>query len=205
MAAPSAQKPKNLSRHLINFDKRSSTAMRPIVSDILTLVQYVSVLKQNPERFKPKSCPHCFALSLYNHGHYDRKADRDNPSNATLNPIAICRFFCPRCKRTCSTLPECIPPRRWYLWTMQQYCLLAILSGCSLRKVEQQSLPHRSTLRRWFARLSEKFTSYSFHLKSHYPILGRCQDISDFWQQVMEQLGLSKSMLMLNLLGEIMP
>ena len=105
--------------------------MHRIVNAIATLQAHLEKWAHTPQDYRPKQCPHCGLAGLWGHGHYDRKADRDP---GTLNPIPIPRFFCRGCRRTCSRLPSCIAPRRWYLWSVQQAVLLCLLSGISLEE-----------------------------------------------------------------------
>ena len=100
-----------------------------IVKNILTFTDYLIQLDINSEQFRPDRCPHCGLNKLWIHGSYSRKADRESPPEKTLNMIPICHYFCNGCKRTCSTFPECIPPRRWYLWHIQQAAILSVLMG----------------------------------------------------------------------------
>lgn len=103
--------------------------MRPIIKAIKTLSHYLSCLKENAKRFKPEQCIHCGAGCLWSHGFYERKPDRPSGNGPTLNPIPILRFYCKLCRRTCSVLPEAIPPRRWYLWSIQQAVIISVLMG----------------------------------------------------------------------------
>ncbi|MBK9442558.1 MAG: hypothetical protein IPN53_15175 [Comamonadaceae bacterium] len=36
------------------------------------------------------------------------------PSAKGCNPVPILRYLCNACKHTCSRLPACIAPRRWF-------------------------------------------------------------------------------------------
>jgi hypothetical protein len=111
------------------------SAMREIIANIHSLAQHLKMMLQDPEHYKPGCCPHCGLDILWNHGVYLRKSDRLNPPSQSLNLIPIPRFYCDGCKRTCSVLPECIPPRRWYLWATQQMVLSLVLLGISYRKI----------------------------------------------------------------------
>ena len=179
--------------------------MRQIVSEICTLMQHIIELKNNSERYRPDSCCHCGHLKLRRHGYYPRKADRENPVGTNLNPVLITRFYCAACKKTCSVLPECIPPRRWYLWHIQQACLLLIFGGKSLHQVAKKALPSRWTISRWRKRLKEQFELHSFQLKSCFPTLGYYNLFERFWKNCLEKLSLAKAMLTLNNLGNNVP
>lgn len=179
--------------------------MRNIVSNICTLMQHIIELNKNPDTYRPDSCCYCGHNKLRRHGYYPRKADRENAAEESLNPIMIPRFYCSSCKRTCSVLPECIPPRRWYLWCMQQACLLLTLSGKSLRQVEKQTLPSRWTISRWANRLKEQFDLHSLHLKSCFSELGYYSLFERFWKNCLEKISLAKAMLVLNELGVAIP
>lgn len=179
--------------------------MRQIVSDICTLMQHIIELNKNVDNYRPDSCCYCGHHKLRRHGYYPRKADRENPTENNLNPIMIPRFYCSVCKRTCSVLPECIPPRRWYPWCIQQACLLLILGNKSLRQVEKQTLPSRWTIGRWINRLKEQFGLYSFHLKSCFSELGYCNLFERFWKNCLDKISLAKAMLILNNMGVAIP
>ncbi|MHA2039258.1 MAG: transposase [Promethearchaeota archaeon] len=179
--------------------------MRQIISDICTLMQHLSELSNNAERYRPHGCCYCGHLKPRKHGHYPRKADRESTAENSLNPIMIPRFYCSCCKRTFSVLPECIPPRRWYLWHIQQACLLLVLGGRSLRQVAKQTLPSRWTVSRWVNRLKAQFKLHSFKLKSNFSELGYCNLFERFWKNCLDKLSLAKAMLALNKLDVIIP
>ncbi len=101
--------------------------MHRIVSGITTLNQHVETLFHTPEVYRPHACPHCGMNSLWRHGCYHRKADRGSPICNKLNPVPIPRFCCPGCRHTCSRLPACIAPRRWYGWEILAKDLSAVV------------------------------------------------------------------------------
>ena len=103
--------------------------MNRILRTITTLDQHFDEIANGGGAYRPANCPHCQAAGLWHHGCYHRKADR---SEARRNPVAILRFLCNACLRTCSRLPACIAPRRWYDWAMQQVVLLLLLAGVSV-------------------------------------------------------------------------
>jgi len=145
--------------------------MRNIVPDILNLAQHLKILKEEPKRYHPAHCEYCGHLILWSHGYYSRKSDREHALAESLNPILIPRFFCPHCKKTCSVLPECIPPRRWYLWMTQQLILLQLLLKNSFNATHQSQTPpfrpSRSTIKRWWHRLQEQFQQQRDALCAH--------------------------------------
>lgn len=157
------------------------------------------------ERYRPNNCPHCNSKAPRCHGVYFRKSDRENAGNKNLNPIAIPRFYCAKCKRTCSVLPECIPPRRWYLWCMQQACILFYFGKSSFRYIAKNNLPSRWTISRWIRNLKKQFAIHSFYLKSYFSELGIFNDFERFWKNCLEKLTLSKLMLLLNNSGVVIP
>ena len=110
---------------------RNVYLIRPTIINMISLAKYCDIFKFKSiaKQFRPKFCPHCGHNKLWPHGTYDRKADRSNSAEPTLNPIKISRYICCKCHRTCSQLPECIPPRRWYLWSIQQTAILLVLMG----------------------------------------------------------------------------
>lgn len=179
--------------------------MALIVPAILSLVEHIKTLQSNPEAYRPEQCPHCGKAGLWCHGYYFRQADRDNPSQESLNPVPIPRFRCPHCEQTCSVLPECIPPRRWYLWAVQQSVFTLLLAGCSIRHISEQVPPRRRTIQRWQARWKERFDLHSFHLRNLIPDLGRCTGFQAFWQACLSRMPLSFAMLVLNQYGVAVP
>lgn len=89
--------------------------MTLILPRIFSLVQHIMALQRAPESYRPDRCPWGHT-KVWCHGCYTRKSDRKDLDQPCLNPVAIPRFLCPECRCTCSTLPECTPPRSWYLW-----------------------------------------------------------------------------------------
>jgi hypothetical protein len=179
--------------------------MSIIVSEITDLNQYLSVLNEAVESLRPKCCIHCGMANPRHHGHYDRKADRENPKSTSLNPIPILRFYCPHCKHTCSVLPECIPPRRWYLWSVQHMVLLLLALGNSLRAVASRASPSRSTCRRWWNRLQDRFLKHRDALCAKISELGQAIGFNDFWSRCFAKMPLSRAMLVCHLAGVVIP
>jgi transposase-like protein len=171
-----------------------------ILASILSLTQHLLTLKNSPEKYFINQCPHsnCGKAGLWGHGFRHRKTDREHTEQITLNPIPIRRLYCPNCKRTCSVLPECIPPLRWYLWLIQQEALTLYFAGKSLNKISQQIKPSRWTISRWLKRLNEKFKEYAFHLKSTWSDLGYHEQFDDFWTATLNKMSLSQAMVFLN-------
>jgi len=176
--------------------------MALILTGSTTLEQHVSRLQSDPESYRPARCPHCGRAGPWCHGHYPRKADRDT---GHLNPIVIPRFRCPHCRATCSVLPECIPPRRWYLWAVQAVVLVGVLAGASLRRLSRALAPGRHTMRRWMARWRAGFPLHAFHLRNRLPELGRHPDMAAFWPATLACLSLGGAMHRLHLDGVAIP
>jgi transposase-like protein len=164
--------------------------MNRILRTITTLGQHFDEIANGGDCYRPVNCPHCQATGLWHHGCYHRKADR---SEARRNPVAILRFFCKACLRTCSRLPTCIAPRRWYDWATQQVVLLLLLASVSLHQGCRQTGCARSTLRRWRDWLQTRGAQFSFFLRSRLPELGRLPE-PDFWPQVISSLSLARVM-----------
>jgi len=179
--------------------------MRIIISAILCLLQYLNLLNVSCNELRPSKCPYCGYKELWIHGHYERKSDRESTKKNNLNPIPILRFFCHQCKRTCSVLPECIPPRRWYLWKIQQQVFEKMLEGTPVKEINETGGPSRWTIRRWMGGLHSKFTEWSSVLRSGFSWLGYESDFSLFWQNCFKELSLSQVMLFLNNEGVIIP
>jgi hypothetical protein len=174
--------------------------MACILAGILSLTQHLSTLKTSPEKYYLNQCPHtdCGKSGLWCHGYRYRKSDRENNEQSTLNPIPILRLYCPTCKRTCSVLPECIPPHRWYLWLIQQIAIILYFSGISLTKISQKIIPSRFTISRWIKRLSDQFNTHALHFKSKWSWLGYYASVNDFWSALLNKISLSQVMLFLN-------
>lgn len=181
--------------------------MTSIVPYFTTLNAYVDyIIHHEPKKLRPARCPNCGKSGLRCHGRYHRKADRENHREDSLNPVPILRFYCPCCRRTCSVLPECIPPRRWYLWPLQQVVLLLITLEHSWRYIERRVAPVRSTIKRWNYRFQEMFTLHAFHLRSRFPNLGRnAGTFNLFWKVCLEQMSLSQAMYLVHSAGEVVP
>lgn len=179
--------------------------MHRIVSGITTLQQHIETLHHTPEVYRPPACPHCGLNRLWRHGCYHRKADRCRKTRDDLNPIPIPRFCCPGCRHTCSRLPECIAPRRWYGWIVQQTVLLLLLAGHSLRSVSRQMSMDRHTPRRWRQWLAMRGEDFGFHLRSRFAELGRAPDPTTFWRTCLARMSLSEAMAWLDQNGVSVP
>jgi hypothetical protein len=165
-----------------------------ILTGIDTLEQHQQHLQQTPEDYRPAQCPHCCRAGLWRHGCYGRKVDRDRPSSCSLNPVPIPRFLCRYCQATCSTLPECIPPRRWYLWSVQQAALQLLLAAVSLLAASAQLTPSRRTLGRWWRCIQAGFADHAMSLRARLPRLGRMAAFRPFWQAWLAQGSLARAM-----------
>jgi transposase-like protein len=173
--------------------------MHRIVPGILSLAQHLQLLAEDPERYRPPHCPHCQTSRPWGHGRYWRKADRRSGARASLNPVAVLRFCCRSCAGTCSRLPECIAPRRWFDWAVQQAVLLLLLTGCSVRQCAASTGRPRRTVQRWGAWLVERDGVFAFFLRSRFAELGRADDFAAFWLGVLQMMSLSRAMAWLDL------
>ena len=172
--------------------------MNRIVASVTTLEQHVEAVKQTPEIYRPLACPHCGIKIIWQHGCYTRKADRRQEGGGSLNPVPILRYRCSACRRTCSRLPLCIAPRRWYDWSVQQGALEGLLNGDSLRGCARAQVRDRRTIGRWWHWLADRSQTFKFHLRSHLPDLGRVAGFVDFWRQVFKSMGLAAAMALLD-------
>lgn len=176
--------------------------MQNIVPNLTTLEQYLNAQKEAPGIFRPERCPSCGKEGLWIHGCYDRKADRSSGSH---DPVHIFRFFCPWCNCTCSVLPECIPPYRWYLWRVQQAAIILVLFGKSIAAVAKAITPSRHTISRWMERLKERFRLHKDVLCQHLIDLGRTGDFTEFWSACFSKIPLSQAMLFCHIAGVNIP
>ena len=179
--------------------------MTTILAGILSLAQYLKTLREEPNDCRLKQCCHCGRAEPWHHGHYHRKADRSPSPNASLNPIPILRFFCPECRHTSSVLPECIPPRRWYLWDLQQAIFLTILAGQSLYAAAQSVIPSYHTIHRWIRRFKDRFQCHKETLIQAVSSLGITQSFIDFWQAVLHLFSLGHAMRLCHVAGILIP
>ena len=170
-----------------------------------TLGQHLHHLEHHPEVYRPSRCPHCDRAGLWCHGDYFRKADREEEQGTYLGPVPIPRFICRHGRRTCSRLPSCIAPRRWYLWCCQQAALALLLGGMSMREVAKLCQPARQTLSRWLQWLKGAFAVHTFHLRSRYPQLGRYTSLASFWLARFTRQSLAEAMTQLDGDGVIVP
>lgn len=181
--------------------------MTLIRAGIRSLAEHLHTLHVNPEAYRPEQCPACAHGTVWCHGCYTRKSDRQNLGAPCLNPIPILRFICPDCRTTCSVLPEVIPPRRWYLWAVQQAALAILLAGgtCYRASAAQDGHPSRQTIGRWWQRLAERFTSHAATLRPWVPELGRAPSCGEFWRTAFSLGPLSRFMVMLHHDGVTVP
>lgn len=163
-----------------------------ILAGILSLLQYQNDM--NEEQHRLERCLCCGRADPHFHGRYPRKADRSNKSGDSLNPILIQRYYCPECQKTCSALPECVPPRRWYLWEVQQVTLVLLLAGQSLRAIAKAVAPSRRTIGRWINRFKEQWHLHKDVLCNHFADLGRTINFNDFWMTCLGQISLAHAM-----------
>ena len=166
--------------------------MRRIVAGVTTLEKHLETIRQEPEVYRPPSCPHCGIKLLCQHGYYYRKADR-RVQRPSLNPVPIGRYRCGGCRRTCSRLPECIAPRRWYPWSVQQQSLSPRV-GAAPAECGDDGQPAVRSIDRWWRWLRDRGPLFAFHLRARFPELGRASEFCDFWRQVFATLGLPRAM-----------
>jgi transposase-like protein len=175
-----------------------------ILAGIMSLPQYVKQYHDDKAE-RLARCPGCGRANPRFHGCYSRKSDRINPPSESLNLIFIQRYYCPGCGKTCSVLPECIPPVRWYLWETQQAAILLFWLQGSARAVEKQITPSRHTIKRWVAWLIVQFKSHKNTLCTHFPSLGLLTDPIGFWKHVFDKLSLSTAMRLCHVAGVAIP
>ena len=173
--------------------------MHRIVPSVTTFEQHFDAIEQSPDVYRPPRCPHCGFSVLWRHGYYHRKADRVRSTVRTYNPIPICRYCCSGCRRTCSRLPLCIAPRRWYDWTAQQVALQSLLCGWSLYRCSSCLCFAQRTVQRWWSWLTANSETFIFFLRSRFPEWGRSIDAHAFWRKVLGDTSLAHAMAWLDL------
>lgn len=178
--------------------------MSIILSGIHTLDQHLSALIKDISLYRPKCCPNCGRSGLWSHGCYTRNARCEQGDG---NPALIPRFLCSGCGRTCSVLPEYIPPRRWYHWSIQQVVVWLLLYGntygSALDVLSARGLggddsePSLSTLHRWWSRFRADYLTSRFCLCNRFPSLGITNALSSFWRHCLDKMRLSSAMALL--------
>jgi hypothetical protein len=180
--------------------------MHRIVSGITTLCQHIDTLRSTPNIYRPPCCSNCGHGTLWNHGYYFRKAVRGLAfDDKNQQPIPIPRYLCSFCQRSCSRLPSCIPPRRWYGWLLQQQVLQSLLTFYSLRGCRIVHGLCRSTVRRWWNWLASRTPIFEFFLRSRFPEWGRAIDSQSFWRACLCSMPLSEIMACLDNDGVAVP
>lgn len=172
--------------------------MHRIVGGITSLAQHLVTVATDPEQYRPTACPRCGRAGVWRHGCYHRKADRGAGGEESLNPVAVLRYLCAACERTCSRLPECIAPRRWWDWAVQQAVLALLLAGISVHGCARASGRDRHTVRRWRDWLQGRGEQFAFFLRSRWPELGRVADFESFWRHVIDEVSLQQAMVLLD-------
>jgi transposase-like protein len=176
--------------------------MHWIVPAIASLKQHLKCLAATPAMYRPPQCPTCGFARLWAHGSYDRKADR---RGGALNPIPVPRYKCTGCRGTCSSLPACLSPRRWYDWAAQQGVLLLMLAGASVRSCAKRAGSDRRTVRRWWQNLQTRHLQFDFFLIGRSPELGRADSWHELWQRCLTHEPLSAVMAWLHRQGVAVP
>ncbi|MBT4082031.1 MAG: hypothetical protein HOE82_15590 [Gammaproteobacteria bacterium] len=175
-----------------------ATIIRPILSWIKSLSEHQTHVEQHPEDYCPDNCPYCGKSDLRLYGCYYRVPDRESPSGESFNPVKILRFICQdeACGRTCSCLPACIPPHRWYQWESQEKVFSQLLSGDSIHQVSKSLTPARRTVARWWRWLNDQYPLFSHHILNRFhEDLGRYNSASSsFWSALFEQKSLMEGM-----------
>ena len=172
--------------------------MHRIVAGITDLAQHIEALRRTPERYRPQRCPDCGFSRMWGHGHYYRKADLEHRGEANANPVPIPRYCCAGCGQTCSRLPECIAPRRWYNWLQQQIGVQAVIDESLPTGPPPAPNPARRTVGRWWRWLQMRTPQFRFYLSSRWPELGRLVADTDFWRAVFAGSGLAAAMTLLD-------
>ena len=165
-----------------------------IIPGITSLSQHIEMLMVNTTLYRPPQCSQCACPTCWCHGVYHRKTSRDKRFDDADNPIPIPRFICKGCGITFSCLPECVPPKRWYSWAVQEDAFITLLEKLNFRSAAEKLLPGRSTLSRWWHSFEENHPIYADHLKNQQPDLGRQVNFRDFWKTALSSLSLASIM-----------
>jgi hypothetical protein len=161
---------------------RKSPAHATNCSGITTLEQHIEATRQKALKCIDRGAARTAAQVL--HGGTGTMSARPtgDRSSATLNPCRSSATVAADARRTCSRLPECIAPRRWYDWSVQQASPEATIEGM-LGRPPARSGPDERTVDRWWQWLKERGT-FEFHLRARFAELGRAAGFDAFWRQV---------------------
>jgi len=181
------------------------SVMACIVAGIRSLLQHLKIIGSGAADYDRKDCGYCGKSGLWRHGTRYRKVACDREQNTSGDPIPILRKYCPSCKRTCSLLPECLPPLRWYLWQVQEAALRLAILGVNINKISKKIIPSRWTIRRWLHRFTTQFELHALCLKTRWPTLGYATTLYAFWQSWLEEKELSTAMCFLNAASVVVP
>lgn len=179
--------------------------MLHILPRILSLCQYKFEIDNNPEQNRPDRCVYCGKAHPRRHAKYQRKVERDSASAGSRSSVFIQRYYCPACGRTTSALPECIPPRRWYLWEIQQCVFVLSLLGKSAYAIAKESTPSHHTISRWIARFHEQFILHKDTLCAYFSELGRTSELTAFWLTCFKTITLGAAMRICHVAGVFIP
>lgn len=168
--------------------------MHRIVPSITSLDQHLLVIHQTPDPYRPQRCPHCGLGVLWRHGCYRRKVDRARSYDPSRSLVAIRRYCCAGCRRTCSRLPTCIAPRRWHDWSAQHAALYRLMCGQSVHRCSRETQLQRHTVRRWRDGLTQRGEQFAFLLRSRFASCAHGADFSGFWKNLLAAMPLSDAM-----------
>ena len=176
-----------------------------ICGQIDSLQQHLCQLHQQPDDYKVSHCPYCYCTRLWRHGCYYRQSDRIHPASATLNAIPIPRFRCSKCLKTCSTLPECLPPLRWYEWCIQEQAIQLYLSGKTYRSIAKLLKPGRTTIGRWIRHLKACIALHTDFFRQHLKQLQLISEFNSVWSVILSNFTLARTMYFLHQGGIVIP
>lgn len=179
--------------------------MFSILAGVTSLIQQKQLIEAKIDMLRPERCSCCGRLRPRRHGAYPRESDRLNPSSHSLNPVLIQRYYCPACQKTMSVLPECISPRRWYPWEIQQVVLALFLLGKSVCKIALEVLPSRHTISRWLKHFKAQYHLHKDTLCIHFHEAIRASEVINFWKSCLEHMTLASAMRLCHVAGVVIP
>jgi transposase-like protein len=166
--------------------------MQQVLTGLLDLDEHLSKLSNNPNDFRPPNCPNCGLKGLWRHGVYHRKIQISSmQTESACGKIPIPRFRCSSCGHTCSVIPECVSPRRWYSWIVQQAVFNLLLAGNSLRATRKAlselmpAPPCISTINQWWSWLRSRYLTHQFHICNVAPVLRFQTSFENFWKTIL--------------------
>ena len=174
-----------------------------IIKPYSSINDYISDATNNPEALYPERCECCGSTRFSLNGFYERKSEgRGKEVHVKNGELKIRRLKCKgMCGISYSILPSLIPRLRWYLWCMQQFIIMLLISGASIAAIVERTHISRSTITRWIRWFKEKWIIFCNELMPKNIFLSEVSHFIGFYSSVLKRWKLSQIMLKLHEIG----